>query len=347
MKRFSKGTVIQTIIFRKDQWSIAAAKKWLKAHKYKSPKPETTAEYHRFRQSSPVKFKAATFRTIELGKGKGIKAVIASPKEAKRNPEKWTDTPGTLIINKKALREKLEREYSPFLVAKYIDRYLKWFDDPAMGTTVKVVSSGPLLSVKSSKNNSASYLRSQFAASPFSAFLRIHTPYKDFSEPKRKNPAKTSRANQGPKTSRIPSLLADLATCRSLELEDGTEVKFPIAGDFAMCASPKGDELWILSRKGAKRVRAEDRDTEMLFEKFSGFEADDTGALIMLPNLVLKRIGRVKAIVYRSDKFSNKEHDYIHAFKQYPTVSVDNKNRPKIVAIRGGRIRVTAEGIIG
>jgi len=212
-----------------------------------------------------------------------------------------------------------------------------------MGTKVKVVSSGPILSVRASKDASTTYLRSQFAASPFSAFLRIHTPYKEYSEPKRKNPRKA----KGPKTSRIPSILADLATCRSIELEDGTEVKFPIAGDFALCASRKGDELWIVSRKGSKRVKAEDDNAEMLFEKFTGFEADEKGALILIPNLVLTRLGRAKAIVYRSDKFSTEAHDYIHAFKRYPTVSVDNKTRPLVVAIRGGNIGVTAEGITG
>lgn len=149
------------------------------------------------------------------------------------------------------------------------------------------------------------------------------------------------------KPSRIPSLLADIATARVVELEDGRELKFPLSGAFALCATKRGDELWIMSRKGGHRVRAEDEHIEKLFEKFTGFEADEAGQLVTLPAVTLERIGRAKAIIYRSDKFSTKNHEYIHAFHKYPTVSVDNKNRPRIVALRGGQIRVKAEGITG
>ena len=164
----------------------------------------------------------------------------------------------------------------------------------------------------------------------------------------RKNP-KTNEISKkkGFKKSRIPTLMADLADARAIELEDGREIKFPSQGGFALCANKSGDELWILSRKKGKRVETDDEKAEQLFEKFTGFEADYTGALVQLPALVLERIGRAMSIIYRSDKFSKKPADYIHAFKMYPTVSVDNINRPRIVALRGGKIKVTAEGITG
>jgi hypothetical protein len=161
---------------------------------------------------------------------------------------------------------------------------------------------------------------------------------------KSKNPT-VKKGGKDVKKSRIPALLVDLADARSIELEDGRELSF--RGGFALCANKKGDELWIISRKGGKRVATQDDRAEQLFEKFTGFEAEDTGALVQLPGLSLERIGRAMSIIYRSDKFSTKPSDYIHAFKQYPTVSVDNVNRPRIVALRGGRIKVTAEGIIG
>lgn len=161
--------------------------------------------------------------------------------------------------------------------------------------------------------------------------------------PKKANP----RTASGKKKSRIPALLVDLANARAIELEDGRELKFKLAGKFALCANKKGDELWIMSRKGGKRVATIDQQAENLFEKFTGFEAEDTGALVQLPGLTLERIGRAMSIIYRSDKFSTKPRDYIHAFKTYPTVSVDSLTRPRIVALRGGKIKVTAEGITG
>lgn len=149
------------------------------------------------------------------------------------------------------------------------------------------------------------------------------------------------------KSSRIPALLVDLADAREVELEDGQVLKFRLSGKFALCTNKAADELWIMSRSGGKRVATEDTKAETLFEKFTGFEADDAGELVQLPEFCLERLGRAKNIIYRSDKFSSLDSDYIHAFKKYPTVSVDNKTRPRIVAIRGGQIRVTAEGITG
>ena len=165
---------------------------------------------------------------------------------------------------------------------------------------------------------------------------------KRFTRPKRKNPEiKPLRK------SRIPALMVDLADARSIILEDNTELKFALKERFALCASKKGDELWILSRQGGKKVSTQDQQAETLFEKFTGFEAADAGNLVIMPDVLLKRIGRAKAIVYRSDKFSTTDNDYIHAFTKYPTVSVDNEKRPKMVALRGGKITVTAEGIKG
>lgn len=167
-------------------------------------------------------------------------------------------------------------------------------------------------------------------------------PKPSSSRTEKKNPAKSSA-----RKSRIPALMVDLADALAIELEDGRELKFPIRGGFALCTTKTGDELWILSRKKGKRVEADDEKAEQLFEKFTGFEADYSGALVQLPALMLERIGRAMSIIYRSDKFAKKPSDYIHAFASYPTVSADNATRPKIIALRGGKLRVTAEGITG
>lgn len=172
------------------------------------------------------------------------------------------------------------------------------------------------------------------------------SPEENPKKKKRRNPT-VKQDGKEVKKSRIPALLVDLADARSIELEDGRELRFKISGGFALCANKKGDELWIISRKGGKRVATEDDRAEDLFEKFTGFEAENTGSLVQLRGLNLVRLGRAMSIIYRSDKFANSPSDYIHAFKHYPTVSVDNLNRPRIVALRGGKIKVTAEGITG
>lgn len=148
---------------------------------------------------------------------------------------------------------------------------------------------------------------------------------------------------------RFPSKLVDIADALTIDLEDGQQLKFPRRGNWALCSTKSGTQLWIISRKGGKSVRTNDEDGQKLFETFTGFLPEDTGKMIQTRPKKMKRIGRAINIVYRSDKFSKpgKTSDYIHAFKSYPTVSVDDMKQPSIVAIRGGRIKVKQEGITG
>lgn len=251
MARFKRATEVQTFLFDKTKWTVTAAKRWLKDHNKKVPAVDTTADYHRFRQSPPFNFVKGTFRTITIGaKSKGIKAVVAVPR-AEKNPTK-----------------------------------------------------------------------------------------------KRKNPP-----NKAGATPWLPALLVDLADPKSIDLEDGQQLKFPRDGKWALCSNRAGTELWIFSRAGSKNVQASDEKAETLFEKFTGFEHDqgNNALMIQVAPKQLTRIGRAMNIVYRSDKFSTpgKTSSYIHAFAKYPVVSVDNPNRPSIVALRGGNIRVKQEGITG
>lgn len=150
---------------------------------------------------------------------------------------------------------------------------------------------------------------------------------------------------------RIPSTLVDIATAISIELENGLELRFPVRGDFALCSNRAGTQLWIVSRKKSKNVDATHIDSKAgaLYETFTGFEHDSIGKLVHAKLTRFKSLGRALAIVYRSDKFSKpgKTSDYIHSFTRYPSVSVDDPKRPKIVALRGGRIKIRKEGITG
>lgn len=59
-----------------------------------------------------------------------------------------------------------------------------------------------------------------------------------------------------------------------------------------------------------------------------------------------KKTGKGVHIVYNSDKFGKREN-YIHEFETAPTVWVDNAKKPRMIALTGGRIRITARGIEG
>jgi hypothetical protein len=251
MPRFKDSTEVQSFLFDRQEWSVTAAKKWLREHGKKTPPVDTTSEYHRFRQAPPFQFEKGTFRTISIGaKPKGIKAVIAVPR-LKKNPKS-----------------------------------------------------------------------------------------------KKRNPP-----NQKTSKPWLPATLVDLADPISIDLEDGRQLKFPKSGRWAMCSNKSGTEIWILSRSGAKQVRASDEQAEDLYEKFTGYEHDQGNSALMIQVKPKKmtRITRAMNIVYRSDKFSSpgKTSDYIHPFRTYPVVSVDNATKPMIVALRGGQIKVTKEGITG
>jgi hypothetical protein len=162
---------------------------------------------------------------------------------------------------------------------------------------------------------------------------------------KQRNPKRTSKR----KRSWTPSLLVDIAIPLVVDLEDGRQYKFPLSGNFSLAATKNGRELWIISKRGAKKVETEDEKAERLYETFTGFEHDPVGDLIQLGRKTLRRISRCMSITYRSDKFSKSGNytDYIHAFNVYPAVSVDNEKTPSVVVLRGGDIRIRQEGITG
>lgn len=56
---------VQSIIFDKSYWNVTESRKWLRAHNYVyNGKVDTTKNFHRFRQSRPVK--GSTYYTVTL-----------------------------------------------------------------------------------------------------------------------------------------------------------------------------------------------------------------------------------------------------------------------------------------
>lgn len=76
------GTQVQTLLFKKEAFTKAQAKKWAKANKFKYGSVETTEHMHRIRQQEPSKFEKTSFRTIHFTDN--IEAVIGCPKAKKK-----------------------------------------------------------------------------------------------------------------------------------------------------------------------------------------------------------------------------------------------------------------------
>lgn len=55
---------VHTVLFKKRYWTVERAKRWLAEHGLISPKVHETANFYRFRQIDPKKFKS--FSTIDI-----------------------------------------------------------------------------------------------------------------------------------------------------------------------------------------------------------------------------------------------------------------------------------------
>lgn len=68
-------TTIQNLMFRKESWTAAKARAWLKRHHHLTQLDEGKTVY-RFRQLNPSLFDPRSFRVIELPGTVGIEATI-------------------------------------------------------------------------------------------------------------------------------------------------------------------------------------------------------------------------------------------------------------------------------
>jgi hypothetical protein len=73
LRRLLEQTEVQTLIFDKDRFSVASAKKWAAAHGFKSGDTDEKENTIRLRQRDPGEY--GSFRTIEFKPG--VQAVVA------------------------------------------------------------------------------------------------------------------------------------------------------------------------------------------------------------------------------------------------------------------------------
>ena len=163
-------------------------------------------------------------------------------------------------------------------------------------------------------------------------------------------------------SAKIPRVVTILGQAIELKvlLKDGDEIFYLWPGSKGkkgknpchLASNPAGRALYILPSTKSKSVGRGIPETQVkkagnLYEKFTDWEMNEPFAL-SIPNGPFRQYGRAIHVVYRSDKWTGKNTDYIHTFKHPPIVHVSGgiKN-PKMIALTGGRIRVQPRGIVG
>lgn len=143
---------------------------------------------------------------------------------------------------------------------------------------------------------------------------------------------------------RMPDTVVYLGDSIEMALTDERILKFT---GHLLCSDVQGKTLY--SFRAGRKTKVDPSQSEIekkagkLYSEFTDFEADEA-FISHAPEHQMKKIGQVDHLVYRSDKWSGKEVEYIHEFKNPPDVWA---NRELSVLIVKGKIKVRKEGITG
>jgi len=142
----------------------------------------------------------------------------------------------------------------------------------------------------------------------------------------------------------LPSTVVELGKAVELALDCGELIKFR---GYALCSNTEGTRLYILRTLKKKVAQPKGGATidkaRQLYSRFSDFESEKAFSL-QAADSRLSKIGTADHIVYRSDKWTGKNVDYIHEFDRPPAVWA---NKSKSVIALVGSIHVKKEGITG
>ena len=157
-----------------------------------------------------------------------------------------------------------------------------------------------------------------------------------------------------------PRQLVQIGTLRGLEFTDGSRMEWSVRERWPLLADPGAEKgsrgrLRLYAVPPGPRRRSEQqphRTSQRTFETWHDFEPRRTYTLdVPLADEFRTRLGRVSAIIYRSDKWQPGRHvDYIHRFTRgaEPEASATGeRTRPEAIQIAGGAWRLTARGLVG
>lgn len=151
---------------------------------------------------------------------------------------------------------------------------------------------------------------------------------------------------------RVPGTLALLGEFLDMRVEDeGRRFTLSLRGTYWLCADEKGaGALWVVpaprgpgARKG-RELTPDERGARRVFKRFNDYEPERvTAARVRLGEE--RERGRCASIAYRSSKWSGRPQDYEHTFEARPFPRLVQCGQ--VYRLTGGRIKVTAAGIVG
>ena len=152
---------------------------------------------------------------------------------------------------------------------------------------------------------------------------------------------------------KVPNVLVTLGKSEEIK---GTHVHYFFKDKISLCSDSVGNKLYAIkiNKKLPRKDFLKLWDNEItkiekaqeLYEKFHDFETK-SGIIIKPPTGFWWKVDRCEMIVYSSDKWGGKSQKYIHEFTNPPIIWVNNKTKPTLVMLSGGRIRITPGGIRG
>lgn len=157
---------------------------------------------------------------------------------------------------------------------------------------------------------------------------------------------------------KIPSVVTTLGRCLEIEIEQNDAIvtfAFPRTkkNRFLLTANEKGTALFIfqdepknVSDNMAKKSQSQISKAAKLFEDWSEYEASFLSGH-SISEKKLKKYGTIKRIKYASEKWTKRTEWYVHEFKSKPNVFLNDLDEPNFIVVRGGRLKVKPEGIVG
>lgn len=160
---------------------------------------------------------------------------------------------------------------------------------------------------------------------------------------------------------KYPKAYAMLGHCVELVLtHEGYDYThtWPVSGQNRrlLLAGENGKSLLLVKPRKQRAAKDNDfaRNQDKLNKAIDVFEsfADKLAIKINrmnIPNYKLKRFGRVKHIIYHSEKWGKKQA-YIHEFKNPTYAAINytsNGKNPPILLVTGNKLKITRRGIEG
>lgn len=155
------------------------------------------------------------------------------------------------------------------------------------------------------------------------------------------------------KAIKLPKVLIFLGYVNEIKGEN-VHYYFPEKSKVLLATDSGGKRLFAIGKVKKKQIKEEIGEKYekqlstgvKIFQKWHDFDPSQVEKISVSPGFLF-RVDRCSAIVYTSDKWEGKKNKYLHEFKTRPLMKANNKTKPSLLVLTGGKIRVTEKGITG